>query len=62
MVPICNDMFAFGGMRPAVLLCHIIDICGILYSSQALSQFGILYVVTKEIIGLGERRSYPFTY
>jgi transketolase len=55
MAAICNGMFAYGGMRPycATFLTFMGYMIGAVRLS-ALSQFGILYVMTHDSIGLGE--------
>lgn len=55
MAAICNGMFAYGGMRPfcATFLQFAGYALGAMRCS-ALSQFGVIYVMTHDSIGLGE--------
>jgi transketolase len=55
MGAVCNGLFAYGGMRPycATFLTFIGYMAGAIRLS-ALSQFGILYIMTHDSIGLGE--------
>jgi len=55
MAAICNGMFAHGGVRP--FCATFLNFIGYALGSvrlSALSQFGILYVMTHDSIGLGE--------
>lgn len=55
MAAICNGMFAFGGMRPfcATFLQFAGYALGAIRCS-ALSNFGVIYIMTHDSIGLGE--------
>ena len=55
MAAICNGMFAHGGVRP--YCASFLNFIGYAMGSvrvSALSQFGVLYVMTHDSIGLGE--------
>ena len=55
MVAICNGMFAYGGIRP--FCATFLNFIGYALGSvrvSALSQFGILFIMTHDSIGLGE--------
>jgi len=55
MAPICNGLFAYGGMRP--FCATFLNFAGYALGSirvSALSQFGVLYIMTHDSIGLGE--------
>jgi len=55
MAAICNGLFAYGGIRPfcATFLTFVGYAIGAIRLS-ALSQFGIIYIMTHDSIGLGE--------
>lgn len=55
MAAICNGLFAYGGIRPfcATFLTFVGYAMGAIRLS-ALSQFGVIYVMTHDSIGLGE--------
>jgi len=55
MAAICNGLFAYGGIRP--FCASFLTFAGYAMGSirlSALSQFGILYIMTHDSIGLGE--------
>jgi transketolase len=55
MAALCNGMFAYGGLRPfcATFLVFVGYCIGAIRLS-ALSQFGVIYIMTHDSIGLGE--------
>lgn len=55
MAAICNGLYAYGGMRP--FCATFLNFAGYALGSirvSALSQFGVLYIMTHDSIGLGE--------
>lgn len=55
MAAICNGMFAYGGMRP--FCATFLQFAGYALGAMrcaALSQFGVIYIMTHDSIGLGE--------
>jgi len=55
MAAICNGLFAYGGIRP--FCATFLNFAGYALGSirvSALSQFGVLYIMTHDSIGLGE--------
>jgi len=55
MAAVCNGIFAYGGLRPfCATFLTFVGYCVGAIRLSALSQFGVIYVMTHDSIGLGE--------